>query len=97
LTIPGVAWAVRRVSSDEIRIVSRGNFHVIASLQQFADWLIALNRADDGMQISFSDFRECLDLLSREVLPLLRDVPTSRERDSGDNSCQAFRSRAAKR
>jgi len=36
------------------------------------------------MQISFSNFRECLDLLSREVLPLLRDVPTSRERDSGD-------------
>jgi len=49
------------------------------------------------MQISFSNFRECLDLLSREVLPLLRDVPTSRERDSGDNSCQAFRSRAAHR
>jgi hypothetical protein len=68
---------------------------VIGSPQQVADCLIALNRAGYvGMQISFYDFCEGLDLLSREVLPLLRDAPTSRARYNGDNSCQASCSRS---
>jgi hypothetical protein len=58
--------------------------------QQVVDWLIALNRAGyDGMHVSFYDFREGLDLPSREVLTLLRDAPTSRARYDGDNSCPA--------
>jgi hypothetical protein len=41
-----------------------------------AHWLIALNQAGcDGRHISFYDFREHLDLLSCEVLPLLHYAP----------------------
>ncbi len=52
-----------------------GNVHFPGSPQQVADWLVALNRADcDGMQISFYDFREDLELFGSEVLPLLYDA-----------------------
>jgi dimethylsulfone monooxygenase len=52
-----------------------GNVHLVGDPRQVADWLIGLNRAGcDGMQISFYDFREDLELFGSEVLPLLHEA-----------------------